>query len=245
MPQGLGRGSFFVREGLTSVAAPSEPSDKRVVAFIDGQNLFHAAREVFGHDDPNYDPLALSRAVCAAQKWKLVQTRFYTGIPERHESPFWNLYWAKKLSIMGKRGVLVYSRSLRYRETEIKLRRDATIKAIVAEEKGIDVRIAVELIRLANEKTYDMALIFSQDQDLTEAVEEVKSIARAQGRWIGISSAFPYSARKRPLGEKPFNARGIDRTKWIQVDEATYDTCLDPTDYRTLVNTELRESGGR
>ena len=41
-----------------------EPLVKRTVAFIDGQNLFHSVREAFGYTYPNYDALALARAVC-------------------------------------------------------------------------------------------------------------------------------------------------------------------------------------
>jgi hypothetical protein len=32
---------------------PPEPTVKRAVAFIDGQNLFHAVREAFGYTYPN------------------------------------------------------------------------------------------------------------------------------------------------------------------------------------------------
>ena len=37
-----------------------EPPAKRAVAFVDGQNLFHAAREAFGNSYPNYDVSALA-----------------------------------------------------------------------------------------------------------------------------------------------------------------------------------------
>ena len=43
---------------------PAEPSVKRAVIFIDGQNLFHAAREAFGHTYPNYDVKALAERIC-------------------------------------------------------------------------------------------------------------------------------------------------------------------------------------
>src|SRR2546425_2551527 len=43
---------------------PPEPPVKRAVAFIDGQNLFHAAKEAFGYRWPNFDPLKLSTEVC-------------------------------------------------------------------------------------------------------------------------------------------------------------------------------------
>ncbi len=61
------------------------PATKRTIVFIDGQNLFHAAREAFGYTYPNYDALALAERICAGQDWRLVQTRFYTGIPDRED----------------------------------------------------------------------------------------------------------------------------------------------------------------
>ena len=55
------------------------PNPKRAVAFFDGQNLFHGAKAAFGYTFPNYDPLALAKAVCERQGWECVGTRFYTG----------------------------------------------------------------------------------------------------------------------------------------------------------------------
>ena len=53
-----------------------EPALKRVVALVDGQNLFVAARKAFGYTYPNYDFPALAAAVCAANGWQLDQARF-------------------------------------------------------------------------------------------------------------------------------------------------------------------------
>ena len=39
---------------------PVEPPAKRAVAFIDAQNLFHAAKEAFGYRHPNFDALKLA-----------------------------------------------------------------------------------------------------------------------------------------------------------------------------------------
>ncbi|MEI6392163.1 MAG: hypothetical protein WCT12_13800 [Verrucomicrobiota bacterium] len=44
---------------------PDEPSIKRTIAFIDGQNLFHGAKEAFGFTYPNYDLKALTQALCS------------------------------------------------------------------------------------------------------------------------------------------------------------------------------------
>lgn len=43
---------------------PVEPAVKRAAAFIDGQNLFCAAKEAFGYTFPNYD-LGLWRKLSA------------------------------------------------------------------------------------------------------------------------------------------------------------------------------------
>ena len=59
---------------------PIEPANKAAVAFIDGQNLFHSAKDAFGYTFPNYDVSALATAVCVNCGWNLVQVRFYTGV---------------------------------------------------------------------------------------------------------------------------------------------------------------------
>jgi len=103
---------------------------------------------------------------------------------------------------------------------------DGTEKTIlVGQEKGIDIRIALDVIRFAWDDRFDVALIISQDQDLSEVAQEIRRIAVRQGRWIKIASAFPFS----PASE---NRRGIDKTDWIKIDRALYDSCLDPIDYR-------------
>jgi hypothetical protein len=45
---------------------PAEPAAKRAIAFLDGQNLFYAAKHAFGYLWPNYDPLKLAHLVCQA-----------------------------------------------------------------------------------------------------------------------------------------------------------------------------------
>lgn len=205
---------------------PVEPGIKRVISFVDGQNLFYGVKKAFGYPYPNYDVACLSSAICKKQNWQLVQTRFYTGVPNADDKPFWNHFWSAKLAAMGRRKEIhVFSRPLRYRNQTITAFDGTTQTVLVGQEKGIDIRIALDIVRLAQENQYDVALIFSQDQDLTEAVEEVRLIATQQGRWIKLASAFPVSPTIT-------NSRGINQTDWIKIDRKTYDSCLDPRDYR-------------
>jgi NYN domain len=127
----------------------------------------------------------------------------------------------------------VTTRSLRYRKKavtnedgDVVLDADGEPKVVtVPQEKGIDVRLALDLVSLARKRQFDIALVFSQDQDLHEVVQEIVSIAQEQQRWIGIACAFP-------AGPKATSRRGIDKTEWVPMDQPFYDACLDPRDYR-------------
>lgn len=201
------------------------PLTKRVISFVDGQNLFYGAKESFGYSYPNYDIRRLTEVIAAGQGWSVSGTRFYSGVPDQTDNPFWNHFWTAKCAVMGTQGVDCFTRALRYRNQTIKLPNGNATTILVGQEKGIDVRIALDMVRLARSRAYDVALVFSQDQDLSEAADEIKAIASDQGRWIQIASAFPSSPTST-------NRRGINRTDWIRVDRATYDSALDPRDYR-------------
>jgi uncharacterized LabA/DUF88 family protein len=204
---------------------PSEPTTKRAVAFVDGQNLFHAAKEAFGYPTPSFDVVALARAVCALRSWHLTAVRFYTGVPDSRDNPFWNHFWTAKLAQMGREGVQTYSRPLRYRNQTVRLPGGVTHTMLVAQEKGIDVRLALDVVRMAHARAFDVAVVFSQDQDLSEVADELKVIVGEQKRWIRMASAFPSSPTSRNTG-------GVNHTEWITIDRTTYDACLDARDYR-------------
>ena len=103
---------------------------------------------------------------------------------------------------MGRMGINVFSRPLRYRNQTVKLPDGTTYTFLVGQEKGVDIRIALDSVHMAHE-----------------------NFATAQNRWIKVACAFPVSPTSR-------NKRGIDKTDWIKIDRATYDACLDPRDYR-------------
>ena len=204
----------------------SEASVKRAVSFVDGQNLYYAAKKAFGYTFPNYDAIRLSERVCADNGWTLVQVRFYTGVPSAVDRPKWNHFWNAKLGSMGHAGAYVFQRQLKYRNVVVNVPGGGQISQLVGEEKGIDVRLALDIVRLATQQQYDVALIFSQDQDLSEAADEVRNVAREQNRWIKLVSLFPFGATGGA------NRRGINGTDWITIDKALYDSCIDPRDYR-------------
>jgi uncharacterized LabA/DUF88 family protein len=205
--------------------APVEPVTKNAIAFVDGQNLFHHAKAAFGHHHPNYDPLKLHAEVCRLHGWRPTLVRFYTGVPTVEHDEMWSGYWSNRVLTMKRMGIIVITRPLRYYPSSTTLKDGSEREVFLPQEKGIDVRIALDVVHLARTRQFDVGVIYSQDQDLSELSSEIRSIASEQDRWVKLVSAFPH-------GERATALRGIDKTDWVRIDEETYNKCLDNRDYR-------------
>jgi uncharacterized LabA/DUF88 family protein len=202
-----------------------KPEKQYAMAFFDGQNLFRHAKEAFGHFHPNYDPIKLHASVCAVHGWTPNLVRFYTGVPNAIEDSMWTSYWSNRVLAMKRTGIVVTTRPIRYHKETI-IETDGTERVVTTpQEKGIDVRLALDLVARARKREFQVAVIYSQDQDLCEVVQEVKEIAAEQKRQITVACAYP-------VGPKASYRRGIDRTDWFGMDESFYNACLDPRDYR-------------
>jgi len=201
-----------------------EPIIKRAVSFIDGQNLFHSAKQAFGYTYPNFDPRKLTQEIRDRNGWVCQGVRFYTGIPDAADSPHWNHFWTAKGAQMGRDGVTVFTRPLVYRNVQVRLPDGSTHAFLTGQEKGIDVRLALDVVSLAHRRVYDVALLLCRDGDLSEVADELRLLSSNQGRWIKIASAYPFSPAVR--------YRGINKTDWVRIDRPMYDLCIDPRDYR-------------
>ena len=215
----------------TARAQPSprspKPSPVRICAFVDGLNLFNWAKRCFRYNHPNYDIARLVQAVVdVEQDRQLVESYFYVGIPRSLDDAQKYEWWTRKLGAIGRSRVRVVRRYLKRRELKIHLEGVVYFDTRVPrlQEKGIDLKLGLDLVRLARNRAYDAAIIFSQDGDLVEAVEEVHEIAREQNRWIQVECAYPVAPG--------VNSWPIRRTIPRQITKAIYDTCIDRTDYR-------------
>ncbi len=193
---------------------PPKPSPCRVHAFIDGQNLYFSVKRIFGYTFPNYDPLRLAHAVAGLTPGRqLEQVHFYTGTPKPEHSQRWHQFWRAKIRAMTDSGVRVVTRTLLYGPGSI------------PREKGIDLRLALDLLRLARQGKFDAALIFSQDSDLAEAVQEIHGLRREMHRWLVVDCAYPHDPNS------PESTWGIAGARPVPFDKAFYDTCIDPGNY--------------
>ena len=152
------------------------PMSLKLVLFIDAQNVYHRARATFSpgttnHIDGQIDPWATAERVAArggprGERVEVSGVRVYTGYhtPERHQRAYSS--YRRQRAFWERLGCEVTDRSLRYAGPEDRHGR----------EKGIDVALAVDYVRMAIERRYDIGAIFSMDTDLAPALEFVKSL---------------------------------------------------------------------
>ena len=179
----------------------------------------------FGHYHPNFDPIKLHSKICEMHGWSPGPVQFYTGVPSPQRDPKWSAYWSNRILAMTRAGIITTTRPLRYRQRTAFNAAGESEDIVVPQEKGIDVRIALDIVKVARMGEFGVIVIYSQDQDLNEVVEEVLEIAEAQGKKITLACAYP-------SGPKASAKRGINRTQWIKIDETTYNACIDKQDYR-------------
>ena len=124
----------------------SESARGRIAIFIDGNNLFHAARTI----GIEVDYAKLLKLLCSGGS--LLRAFFYTGVDEN----------ASK-----QQGFLLWMRRNGYRvvQKELKIFPDGTKKA------NLDVEIAVDMLSLSGK--YETAILVSGDEDFAYAVNAV------------------------------------------------------------------------
>ena len=175
---------------ITTTVPPPRPLPTRVVVFVDGQNLYHRARELFGW--PWVHPVWLARALVEEDRSRygphshvLAAVRYYTGIHDPNRRPKEHAALATRLERYRRDGAQVFPIPLRY---------DPDGRG---REKGVDIRIALDLTRLGEKGLYDVAIIVSEDSDLDEAARDVYAL-RDEERWIAVENALPWSPHANP-----------------------------------------------
>ena len=142
---------------------------KRVIVFIDGSNFYFRLKELT--KDLRYASLLnfnyreFSKWLC--QDFKLIDIRYYIGVVRRKKN---NLKSEEMHSNQQKLFRRLQRNKVNIIEGQLIQHPDKTYH-----EKGVDVRIAVEMIRFARQNKYDTAFLISSDNDLIPAVEEVFS----------------------------------------------------------------------
>ena len=148
---------------------------QRVMVYIDGSNLYHALRNAEGRADLDFSKFANK---LVGEDRQLVRTYYYIAPVDRTKQP--KQYQAQqkffdalqKIDYFELRlGRLVYSKGW---------------PGVPPTEKGVDIRIATDMLTHAVAGIYDVAVLVSGDTDFVDAVQAVK------GRGLHVEAAlFP------------------------------------------------------
>ncbi len=148
-------------------------AQKRVMVFIDGSNLYHALKAVLGK--ANIDFKHLVQALVGPDR-ELARVYYYNAPVNAQEVPD---QYKKQQSFFSGIKRLPYF--------ELKLGR-LVRRAQGMIEKGVDVRLATDMVAAGLRDRYDVAVLVSGDGDFADAVQVVKDAGKH------VELAYPASA---------------------------------------------------
>ncbi len=145
----------------------------KAFVFIDGSNFYFKLKTLVARLKGEYSLLDFDFKGFA--KWlvwpaDLAEVRYYLGVVSKKggdkKSIEMFLNQQKLFANLKKQGVfIVFGKLIRHPDKTF-------------HEKGVDVRIAVDMIKYARQNKYDVAYLVSSDTDLVPAIKEVQSIGK-------------------------------------------------------------------
>lgn len=160
----------------------------RCFIFIDGSNFYKGAKNLINDNALSllkFDYAKFNHFLC--KDGSVIGARYYIGVIKR------KLYDKKSEKLYADQQKLIaYLQKYKIPTTLGTIIRhpDKTFH-----EKGVDVRIAVDMIKLARTDAYDMAILISSDTDLVPAVEEVHSFNK-KVKYIGFPNNQSFGLTK-------------------------------------------------
>lgn len=163
---------------------------KRTYVFIDGGNFYFKLKSLLSESGKResilrFDFSGFFQAFSCADE--LIEIRYYVGaIKQQNGNEKSEKMYADQQRLLAK---------LREQKVVIILGQLIQHPDKTYHEKGVDVRLAVEMIRFARQDKYDTACLVSSDTDLVPAVEEVRSFGK-NVQYIGIAKGQSYGLSK-------------------------------------------------
>lgn len=147
----------------------SRKSFERVAVFLDGNNFYHRLRD----SELNFRNLLQfdyrKFAEWLAQGRKIVRLTYYIGLVRRDPA-----HSKSDRLVSDQQRLFAYLEKQGWQiERGYMMKVDKTYK-----EKGVDVRIALDLLYFGFKNQYDTAILVSSDTDLTPAIERVKELGK-------------------------------------------------------------------
>ena len=184
--------------------------------FIDYPNAYRRACSVFfpnpqsgrdGHLKPRAQgQLIANRSAPGGALYTLSQVRVYSGRPDPKMDIRTLSAHRKQSQGLELAGATVIERELRYQQGRPK-------------EKGIDVALAVDFVRLALQGAYDVGVMLSTDNDLLPALETVRDHGPSECR-VEVG-AWGHRGQGQRLYYPGLWCHWLDRSDYTTVEDQT------------------------
>lgn len=172
----------------------------RIALFIDGSNFHYKLRDL-GIRNISYFQYG-KFALWLAGKRTIVLKKYYVGVVRAKESDekgqqlrknqirLFNHLASRACGFLVERGYIMHNDGLYY-------------------EKGVDVKIAVDLLVGAYENSYDIAVLVSSDTDLISAIEKVRLLGK-KVVYVGFSHKPSFGLIKNASESKLLSKADLD-----------------------------------
>ncbi len=141
------------------------PGDDRVMVYIDGSNLYHSLRSVADRIDLDF--LAFARKLTGDRR--LQRIYYYNAQADQSKD---------QQGYRQQRRFLSSLRDVDYLEVRLGRLVYRNFPGEAPYEKGIDVKIATDLLVHATTGAYDVAILVSGDTDFCDALQAVKNTGK-------------------------------------------------------------------
>ncbi len=146
---------------------------ERIVIFIDGSNFYHGLKKHTGRKYFNYEKFV--NLLCGRER-KLIRTYYYNApLPQQADHA---AYQKQRQFFDGLRNIPYFELRLGRLEprqkTHICSGCKSESKISTYKEKGVDVKLAIDMLTHAANKNFDTAILVTGDGDFVEAVEAIK-----------------------------------------------------------------------
>lgn len=165
---------------------------ERVSIYFDGSNFYHKlkSKEISIKNTSRFDYAKFAKWL--AKEREIVSIRYYVGVVKDKTTD-------KKVQKLIKEQQKLFSY---LRQSGLVVKEGYLVKSGgFFHEKGVDVKIAVDLLVGSYEDFYDSAILVSSDNDLIPAINKIKSSGR-KVEYIGFANQPSFGLQKNATSSK-------------------------------------------
>ena len=174
----------------------------RAFVFIDGSNFYFKIKDLLSQTTRTCKFDFRDFAEWLVKPNQLIEIRYYLGAITRERG---NIKSEKLYANQQRLLANIQNQNIIIKLGQVIRHPDHTYH-----EKGVDVRLAVEMIRFAREDKYDIAYLISSDTDLVAAIEEVGAFNKVV-QYVGFPKGQSFGLSKAADDVRLLRAEDIER----------------------------------